>query len=77
MIRIQVDSDTRDKLNDLCETAEICDDQGRVLGEFHPAIVPVTYAGVDSPLTEDELRRREEESETFSTVEVMQRLKEL
>lgn len=77
MIEIKADANTREKLCRLVQPAKICDKQGRVLGEFRPVADSAMYAGVESPLSEQELRRREYESETYTTVKVSQPLKEL
>ena len=75
MIRITVDPTTRAKLKNLQHRLEICDETGRVLGYFNPAVERSVYEGVDSPTSEEELRRRESQgggrtlSDIFSDLE--------
>ena len=40
---------------------EVCGPSGKVLGHFVPAIAPSEYAGVEPPVSEEELDRRERE----------------
>lgn len=38
MTKVTVDAATRAKLNNLNELLELCDERGRTLGYFHPAV---------------------------------------
>lgn len=61
MTKVTVDSRLGARLNSLAGPIELCDEAGRTLGYFHPAVVaPVSQATpqVRSPRSEDELRRR-------------------
>jgi len=77
MIHVKVDAETRDKLSQLDEPAQLCDENGQVLGEFRPAVNRSNCVGVDSPLSTEELQLREQETETYTTREVLERLKDL
>lgn len=77
MTNIVVHSDLIEKLANLTHPVQLCDEQGRVLGEFRPAGDRSLYQGVDSPLTPAELDRRELEAGGYTTDEVLQRLKNL
>jgi len=61
MIKLTIDQDLREKLCNLQQRLEICDEFGRVLGYFMPAVDPSMYEGVDAPASEEELRRIEKE----------------
>ncbi len=63
MTKITLDQATLAKLNDLRERVEFCNEAGHTLGYFEP--VPSRdrslYERVEAPISEDELRRREQE----------------
>ncbi len=77
MNKVTIDRITLERLNRLGERLEICDESGRTLGYFTPANDHSLYEGVEPPVTEEELQRREQEAETYSTAEVVERLKKL
>jgi hypothetical protein len=58
MNRIILDRAVLDKFGDLKAGAELCDDSGRVVGFFTPACDRPSYAGVEAPVSRDELWRR-------------------
>ena len=58
MTKVTIDHTMRDKLRNLSERVELCDEDGRVLGYFTPAADRSLYEGVDSPISEEELQRR-------------------
>ena len=62
MTRLVVDQAIRAKLRNLEERLEMCDESGRVLGYFTPAVDQSMYQGVDAPASEEELERSEKES---------------
>lgn len=74
MGKIILDRTMREKLRDLKECLELCDESGRVLGYVTPAAI---YENLSSPHSEGELDRREAETETFSTAEVLSHLERL
>ena len=72
MTVITIDRSTGEKLRDVRGPVQLRDERGVVLGEFRPtARASGTF---ESPLSEDEIRRREQETEVFGTSEVLRRL---
>jgi hypothetical protein len=65
MTKIVLDASTRNKLLDLAQPLELCDESGKVLGVFTPVVRP------EPTISEEELDRREEETESYSTAEVL------
>ena len=59
MIKITLDSTTRAKLNNLAQTLEIYDEQGKVLGYYSPVFKQdkAIYEGVDIPISEDDVQQ--------------------
>jgi hypothetical protein len=56
---------------------ELCDESGRVLGRVLPAVNMAEWEPLTPELSEEELQRREEESESFSTEEMLEHLEGL
>ena len=56
---------------------EIFDPDGRVVGRFLPLPDLSDYELTESPTSEEELSRSEQELESYSTVEVLNHLKRL
>ena len=77
MNQIVVDASLTEKLSGLFEPVQLCDEHGRVLGDFCPAVDPSMYKGVDAPASAAELDRRERETGGFTTEEVLRRLSKL
>jgi hypothetical protein len=77
MSHVTVDVELANKLCGLSETVELRDPSGRVLGQF----APLTGANRDDrgrpPISEEELQRREQEEEDYSTAEVLAYLEKL
>jgi hypothetical protein len=71
MTRIVLDAPTRSKLLNLNEPLELCDESGQVLALVTPCQRP------QPSISEDELDQREQETESFSTAEVMAHLERL
>jgi hypothetical protein len=73
MTRVILDAALRTKLFELAEPLELCDESGRLLGRF----IPISEASLinrgEPVLSEDELRRREQEPD-FSTSELLAHL---
>jgi hypothetical protein len=61
MTRVILDRATLDKLNGLKQPAELCDEAGRTVGYFRPAVDRSLYDRVQIPIGEEELQRRERE----------------
>ena len=68
MTQIMLEESARKKLGDLMQPIEIVDEAGRVLGTFTPR------NSRDPQISEAELDRREQETESFSTAEVLENL---
>lgn len=77
MIRIVIDDPTLAKLGGLDEPVELCDTSGRVVGYVTPSDSRSHYANLKSPHSDEELRQRAQEQETFSTEEVLRHLEQL
>jgi hypothetical protein len=77
MNQIVVDASLTEKLSGLFEPVQLCDEHGRVLGDFCPVVDPSLYEGVDSPLSAEELERRSNEPGGLTTPEVLRKLREL
>ncbi len=74
MNKIVIDNDLRDKLNDLAEPLELCDESGQVIARLFPALDLSEYEPCEPPIDERELDRREQSTEWYTTAEVIQRL---
>jgi hypothetical protein len=61
MDRIVPDRKTLGQLAKLKDSAEICDESGRVIGYFHPAIDRSLYDLVEPSVSDEELFRRSRE----------------
>jgi len=71
MTQIMIDAQVRTKLMNLSSAIELVDETGRVLGVFTPR------TSKEPQISEDELDRREQEQESFSTAEVLAHLEKL
>ena len=63
MNRVVVNGEMQAKLAAAKQPAELCDETGNLLGYFTPASDRSLYAGVECPLSEEELAERDR---TFS-----------
>ena len=71
MSRVIFDAELRSKLGDLKELIQLCDENGRVLGQ----IVPAPPAFDESPYSLEEIDRiADETTDWYSTTEVLQHL---
>jgi hypothetical protein len=78
MTKIIVDADTRNKLLNLAEPMELCDEEGRVLGRFTPVIDLSEWEPLSPEVSEEELDRRERSNEKrYTTAEVLAYLEKL
>jgi hypothetical protein len=77
MTRIIVDDALRGKLHNLAERLELCDESGRVLGQVFPALDLSHYEPWEPQISEEELQRREQETESYTTAEVLAYLESL
>jgi hypothetical protein len=74
MTRIVVDESLRSKLLDLAQPLELCDPSGRVLARVTPVPDLSEYEPWEPPISEEELRRREQSEKWHTTQEVLARL---
>ena len=77
MTKILLDPATRDRLAKVDTCAELCDESGRSLGHFIPAVDDRLYQQIEVPFAEDELASAETEKDAYSTAEVLRRLHDL
>jgi hypothetical protein len=61
MIKIMIDETTQAKLGNLERPVELCDTTGRTLGYLTPAENASVYDELESPNSEEELLRREQQ----------------
>ncbi len=77
MTKIILDEALRIKLKNLSQPLELCDDTGRVVARVFPSSDLPDYEPCEPPISEKELRQREQSSDWYTTKEVLARLKEL
>jgi hypothetical protein len=79
MTKVILDQATLANLHGLREHLEVCDEKGFTLGYIQP--VPsrdrALYEGVEIPFSAEELNRREQETESYTTAEVLAYLEKL
>jgi hypothetical protein len=74
MMKIMVDEALRAKLHNFDSRLEFCDESGRVLGYLMPVVDQTVYEGVQSPTSEQELRRRSQQGGGRSLAEILEHL---
>ena len=78
MTRVIVDEILRNKLHNLAQPLELCDESGRILGRVFPAVDPSQYEPQEPQVSEEELDRREQANERrYTTAEVLAHLEKL
>jgi len=78
MTRLVLDSELREKLRNLTEPLELCDESGQVLAHLTPAIRLPQYATIEPEISREELlRRKQSKSQTSTTAEVLAYLETL
>jgi hypothetical protein len=78
MSKIVIDAALGRQLQAITEPVELCDDSGRVLGRFAPAIDLSQYENVEPPISDEELQRISLSKEkTYTTAEVLAYLEKL
>jgi hypothetical protein len=79
MTRITIDADLRQKLMNFTTPLELCDEGGHVLGHLMPSTPwsdPEDWVEITPPVTEEEMQRRLSSDEpTYSTSELIEKLK--
>jgi hypothetical protein len=77
MQKLIVDPSTLAKLTTLREPYEVCDESGRLVGRFFPAVDAALYHDIDLDINEEDLDRRSQEAEVYTTAEVIAHLERL
>jgi hypothetical protein len=77
MTRIVVDAALREKLHNLTEPLELCDEAGHVLARVTPVFDPALYGPLEPQISEEELRRREQSDRWYTSAEVLAHLTRL
>jgi hypothetical protein len=76
MTRIIVDPQTRNKLLNLAEPLDLCDESGKLLGVFTPLSELEAAERARPPISDEELAKRLDEPD-YSTEEVLAYLQKL
>jgi hypothetical protein len=74
MTKITVDATTRAQLTNLDTVVQLCDESGRILGYFHPALMPYAANGLQSPIPLEESQRRRQQRTGKPLAEILDRL---
>ncbi|MGC8638610.1 MAG: hypothetical protein ACP5XB_01885 [Isosphaeraceae bacterium] len=78
MTRIVIDLEVREKLHNLTETLELCDEAGRVLATLTPTVGARACLESEPQIAPDELlRRKQSKGKTLTTAEVLAHLESL
>jgi hypothetical protein len=78
MTRIVVDEALRNKLLNLSEPLELCDESGRILADLTPRLDLTKYGPLVPQVSDEELDRRERANEKrYTTAEVLAYLEKL
>jgi hypothetical protein len=77
MTQIILDSSTSSKLHNLTQPVELCDSEGRILGKFVPQIDMSEWEPVTPDISEEELDRRAQSEDWYTTEQVLAHLKSL
>lgn len=77
MTRLVVDAALLNKLGNLSDMIELCDDGGRVLAQVVPSPSSDEYDLSEPPISESELARREASDKWYTSEQVLQRLRTL
>ena len=78
MTRLVLDSELREKLRNLTEPLELCDESGRVLAHLTPANYLPHRETIEPQISREELvRRKQNKSQTSTTAEVLTYLETL
>jgi hypothetical protein len=75
MTRITLDAASQNVLHALTEPAELCDDEGRVIGRFLPRMDPTQFTPLEPQVNDDALSLRERSTDWHSTSEVLDSLR--
>jgi hypothetical protein len=77
MTQVIVDETLRNKLHNLTQPLELCDESGRVLGRVYPTLDLSQYGPLEPQISKEELQRRKKSDKWYTTAEVLDYLKRL
>ncbi len=79
MTRVIADEGLKSKLKDFSESLEICDESGKILGDFQPLPVhdPDIYAWAKTEFSDEEIEKARKDPVSYTTVEVLEYLRSL
>ena len=78
MTRVTLDEILRNRLHNLADAIELCDESGRVVARVYPAADPAEYDLWVPPISDEQLKRLEESDEKrYTTAEVLAHLETL
>lgn len=77
MGRLIVDATLPEKLPGLTQPVELCDPTGRVLGRYIPQVDLADYEPLEPQVSDEELQRRKQSAEWYTTAEVLAHLRKL
>jgi hypothetical protein len=78
MTKIIYDAVLRERLPNLAESMELCDESGHVLARISPVIDPELYTDLEPQIGEEEVMRRlTHKGKTYTTAEVLAYLGQL
>ena len=78
MTQIIVDTELRNKLLNLTQPLQLCDESGRVLARVVPTYGADEYEGLESPISKEEMQQRKQnKGKTYTTAEVLAHLEKL
>jgi hypothetical protein len=69
MIRVPLDQTLRDKLHNLTQPLELCDDEGLVVARVIPVQAEEDFEPREPQVSEEELRRRQKSPGKYYTTE--------
>lgn len=77
MSKIVVDATLQAKLRAITQPAELCDEEGNIIGQFLP-VCDESQLNLQPQISDEELRRRRQSKEnTYTTAEVLAYLEKL
>lgn len=74
MTKVVADTELKLLLRGCREALEVCDEAGRTLGYYHPAVETPATSKTCSPFPIEELERREREAGGTSLQEILEKL---
>ena len=78
MTKLTLDADLKNRLLNLTEPLELCDETGRIRARLFPAEDPAEYEFSEPPISEEEMTRRAQSNEKrYTTAEVLAYLEKL